>query len=248
MSRSTRSAAVLAALVALAPLQAWAQPLIADLSDHHIAITTGFAGTEVLIYGATEGEGDVAVIIRGPESPVMVRRKERRFGIWVNRRQVQFNNVPSFYRIAVNRPLDEIASAATRARFQMGLAHLRMPPVGTRPPVENAAFRAGLIRNRERSEQFAGESGRVSFLGPRLFRTRIYLPANVPPGQFTVEVLLLQGGQVVHAQTTPMLVGRSGLSAEVFDFAHRQPAFYGIIAVVIAVAAGWSASVAFRKS
>lgn len=246
MPRSV-SGAALAIMLLFAPLSAWAQPLIADLSDHLIRITTGFDGADVLVYGATEGEGDVVVIIRGPESSVMVRRKERRFGIWVNRRQVRFNNVPSFYRIASSRPLDEIASAATRTRFQMGLANLRMPMTGTRPSAETMDFRAGLIRNRERSEQFSNEPGRVSFLGPRLFRTRFLLPANVPPGQFTVEVLLLQSGQVVHGQTTPMLVGRSGLSAEVFDFAHRRPAFYGMIAVIIAVAAGWGASVAFRK-
>jgi uncharacterized protein (TIGR02186 family) len=242
------SSAVLAVALLLVPLRAWAQPLIADLSDHLIAITTGFSGTELLVYGATEGEGDVVVIVRGPISSVTVRRKERRFGIWINRRQVRFSNVPSFYRIASNRPLEDVASAATRTRFQMGLANLRMPMTGTRPSAEATEFRAGLLRNRENSGQFSNEAGRVSFLGPRLFSTRVLLPASVPPGQFTVEVLLLQSGQVVHGQTTPMLVSRSGLSAEVYDFAHRWPAFYGIIAVVIAVAAGWGASVAFRKS
>ena len=42
------------------------QPLVADLSAHEISITTGFSGTELLLFGATEGEGDVIVVIRGP--------------------------------------------------------------------------------------------------------------------------------------------------------------------------------------
>ena len=56
-----------ASLVALAVL-AWfgsvagarfaiAASLVADLSSHLIAITTGFTGTEVLLFGAKEGPG-----------------------------------------------------------------------------------------------------------------------------------------------------------------------------------------------
>ena len=40
-----------------------AQPLVADLSSHLISIRTDFVGTEVLLFGATEGEGDVIVEI-----------------------------------------------------------------------------------------------------------------------------------------------------------------------------------------
>ncbi len=35
-----------------------AAPLIADLSKHLVAITTGFAGTDVLLFGAIEDPGD----------------------------------------------------------------------------------------------------------------------------------------------------------------------------------------------
>jgi hypothetical protein len=41
------------------------QPLVADLSAHEISITTGFTGTELILFGATEGEGEVVVVVRG---------------------------------------------------------------------------------------------------------------------------------------------------------------------------------------
>ena len=34
-------------------------------------------------------------------------------------------------------------------------------------------------------------------------------------------------GQVVAAQTTPLFVSRAGVSAEVYEFAHREAALYG---------------------
>ena len=43
-----------------------AASLVADLSSHLIAITTGFTGTEVLLFGAKEGPGQVVMIVRGP--------------------------------------------------------------------------------------------------------------------------------------------------------------------------------------
>ncbi len=246
--RARAFALVAALLLALQPAAARAQQLVADLSEHLIAITTGFSGTDVLLFGATEGEGDVVVIVRGPESNAVVRRKSRVFGIWINTNQVTLTGVPAFYRVASSRPLGEIAPPQIRTRHQLGIENLRFGTQRQRTPAEIAEFRTGLLRNKERAGLFSADVGRVTFLGPRLFRARFQLPANVPTGTYTVETLLVQNGQVVAAQTTPMLVSKIGIGAEVFDFAHRHAAIYGILAVLVAVAAGWGASAVFRKS
>lgn len=235
-------------LAAAAAAPARAQPLIADLSSHLIAITTGFSGTEVLLYGATEGEGDVAVVLRGPEATTIVRRKRQIAGIWINRNQLTFGGAPAFYRVASSRPLEEIASPALRARHQLGVEFLRLAPNRPGSTEDVAAFRDGLVRNKVRQGLYALEAGRVSFLGARLFRTRVEFPSDVPTGSYTVEVLLIKGGQVVAAQTTPLFVSKIGVGADLFEFAHRYAAIYGVFAALIAVLAGWGAGTLFRKS
>ncbi|HEV3177595.1 MAG TPA: TIGR02186 family protein, partial [Stellaceae bacterium] len=47
-----------------------AQALVADLTNHLVAITTGFTGTSVVLFGATDGNGDVIVVVRGPERDI----------------------------------------------------------------------------------------------------------------------------------------------------------------------------------
>jgi uncharacterized protein (TIGR02186 family) len=89
--------------------------------------------------------------------------------------------------------------------------------------------------------------GQVAFLGERLFRTTVHFPANVPTGAYTVSVFLIRNGDVVSAQTTPLLVTKVGFSAEIFDFAQRQSLAYGLSAIVFAVFAGWLAGAIFRK-
>jgi len=225
----------------------FSQPLVADLSSHLIAITTGFAGTELLLFGAIEGEGDVVVVLRGPPADTVVRRKGRILGVWINRESVAFTGIPSFYRVASTRPLAEVAPPALRQSEQIGVDVLRPEPTRTMRPDRLEAFRDGLARNKQRVALWDPEPSPVTFLGPRLFRTTIRFPANVPTGLYDVKVLLIRDGRVISGQTTPMQVSKVGVGADLYDFAHREAALYGLCAVLIAVAAGWGASVAFRR-
>lgn len=224
-------------------------PLVADLSKHLVAITTGFTGTEALLFGATDGPGDVVVVVRGPEREEIVRRKDRTGPIWMNRDSMAFAGVPTFYHIAATRPLADIAAEGDFARHQIGLEHLRLTPVEADRSVELAKdFRAALIRIKQSQGLYGGEIGEVSILGNQLFRTEVRFPANVPVGAYIVEVFLFRQGQVVSAQTTPLVVGKTGVGADIYDFAHEQAALYGMIAVLLAALVGWAAAAAFRKT
>ena len=248
MRRAALAVLLLAGLLARAE-PARATPLIADLSEHLVAITTGFAGTKVLLFGAIDSAGDVVVIVRGPDERVVMHRKSRLVGIWVNTASMTFDEAPSFYAIASSRPLDEIAGPAVRARNEMGVDHLRIELPRAKAS-ENIAreWRAALIRNKQRENLYSQDLGRVTFLGNQLFRADVYFPANVPTGTYQVQTYLLRDGVVVSAQTTPLIVSKIGAEAEIFDFAHNNSAAYGIIAILIALVAGWLAHVAFRRA
>lgn len=225
----------------------WAQQMVADLSSHLIAITTGFTGTEVVLFGATDGVGDVAIIVNGPRLPAIVRRKERVLGMWMNTDSVRFSQAPSYHSVATSRPLGQIVGKTALERQQIGEPQLQLDPQETLDPQELAAFRAALIRNKQRAGLYGSSVGAVSFLGDRLFRTNIYFPANVPTGLYNVEALLIRDGEVVSAQTTPLVVSKVGFSADVYDMARHRPITYGVLAVLGAVAAGWVAGAAFRR-
>lgn len=227
-----------------------AQDLVADLSDHVIAINTGFTGTKVLLFGATEGEGDVAVVVRGPGDRATVREKDRVAGIWLNHASLKFNGVPGFYAVASSKPLEQLAPPPVLERAGIGLKYLQLTVSDDdreAGPEVIAAFRDALIRGMQRSGLYVVDTGQISFLGGRLFRTRIEFPANVPTGQYQVETYLFRGGQVVDAQTTPLIVGKVGMGAEIYEFAQDEPALYGLAAIIVAVASGWLASVVFRR-
>lgn len=221
--------------------------LVADLSAHLVAITTGFTGTKVLLFGTTGGTGDVVVVVRGPENAEAVRRKGRKAGIWVNEAEMIFEEVPSYYVVAARRPLSEFLPERVAEREQIGIRNLRVKPPENANPAEVESFRAALIRNKQKASLYSIQPQPISFLGNRLFRTDMYFPANAPVGTYLVRVFLLQDGEVVSAEITPLVVSKIGFEAGVFDFAHRHSLAYGVLAILIAVVAGWTASVAFHK-
>jgi len=227
---------------------ACAQPLVADLTTHLIAITTGFTGASVVLFGAIETPGDVAVVVRGPGRAVTVRRKSRVAGIWVNSEEVTFANVPSFYFVAASRPLEEIVSPATATFYHLGVPNLEIKPEGTTTPDIADEFATALARRQQQARLFPNSSRKVSFIGERLFRTTIEFPSNVPTGTYLVQVFLIRDKDVVSGQTTPLVVSKVGLDADVFGLAGRQPALYGAIAVLTAMMAGWLASLPFRSA
>jgi uncharacterized protein (TIGR02186 family) len=224
-----------------------AEPLIADLSESVVKITTGFTGTKVLLFGAIKEEGKIVVIIEGPRHPLAVRRKQRIAGIWINRTEVEFTDVPSFYQVLSSDPLEDWLPLQTRDLYQIGVEYLRFDPKTNVGPAEAARFREALIRNMQRIGRYGVLEGNVTVLGGQLFRADLYLPANLPTGFYSIEVMLIKDGDVKSIQATPLLVTKSGLGAEVFDMAYSYPALYGVLAIVVAILAGLGANAIFRK-
>jgi len=243
--RSLALLLLVAANLAAAPGRA--SELVADISDHLVAVTTGFVGTRLLLFGAIEDAGEVIVVTRGPDQVEAVRRKERIAGIWVNTDEQSFTGVPAFYALAASAPLADIASEAELRRNEIGLATLRLAPAPGATEADVQRFREALLRLKVSEGLYSGAPARVEFLGSRLFRADIVLPANVPTGVYRVTVYLLREGSVVSAQTTPLIVSKIGIGASIAAFALQESAAYGLLAIVLALFAGWAAGLAFRR-
>lgn len=256
MRRATYIALVLL-VVGLAGAPAFAQtderasatrsPLVADLSEDLIAITTGFIGTEVLLFGATEGAGDIVVVIRAPESEVVVRRKTRVGGVWINADNMTFAGVPGFYHVAASRPLGELLPREVLEREQIGAENIGVRPLTSSSEQDVDAFFQALVRNKQRVGLFNATLGEIRFLGDRLFRTQVRFPSSVPTGAYSATVYLVKNGEIIARTETPLQIRKTGFEANVFEFANQHGAFYGAIAILIALLAGWLAGIVFRN-
>ena len=233
----------------------WAYPvqsstLVADLDLDQVSITIDFNGENLLLFGAVSGEtaSDIIVILKGPDVPIALRKKERASGIWMNKQTIVWQNAPSFYHIFSNRKLDKVLSKDQQVRLRIGAEHIGLRNSEVMLDKEKAkAWRSALTRNMAERGLWKLNERNVSIMRGALFRAPVYLPANIVPGEYEVRVLHVQNNQLVAEDTTYISVAKTGIGAMIYAFAHDYSIFYGSFAVCFAAFAGWLAAAAFRK-
>lgn len=229
------------------------ETVVAGLSQTRVAITTAFSGSEIFVYGAIKrmapppGEPlDVVVTVTGPLQPVVVRRKERKFGIWVNGEAVTIDSAPSFYAVATTRPFREAISWTDDMRYRVGLDQL-VRLIGTPRDLEYPEeYRQAAIRLRRDAGLYTELPGRVKLTEDTLFETQIQLPANLVEGDYRARIFLMRDRRVVDVFEDSIQVRKVGLERWIYTMAHEHSALYGLGSIVLALWAGWAASAVFR--
>ncbi len=254
MKPSWRIAVLLLASAIAASAEA--EELTIALSTQKVEITSNFAGGEVTLFGVIEPgvfqprrpRGyDIAVTLLGPPENVVVRRKDRVLGVWINRASKPVG-APSFYALRSSAPTAAIAEQDILRELALGLDNFpfayRGKVIVKDPLVEE--FRTAYLRLKSEAVLFT-EAPDVAFIGELIFRTTISLPANIPVGRYTATVHLFSGGAHLADAQESLSVARIGAERLMFDFSRNQSLIYGLIAVGLALFVGWLGGVIFRR-
>lgn len=235
-------------------MPAGAETIVAGLSQAQVEITANFSGEEILVYGAVRRDApppggpplEVIVTVEGPQAPLVVRKKARVWGIWVNAEAVSVDEAPSFYAISSTGPLAQVLSETEDLRNQITIPRA-IRAVGIASEAMNApGFVDALIRLRQEDGRYALNEGGVTLTDQTLFRADVALPSNLTEGAYRVRLFLTRGGVVVDAQERAIEVKKEGLERWIFNLSRQQPLAYGVLSLLIALIAGWAASAVFR--
>ena len=228
--------------------------LITDISQRRIDIVYTFRGAELLVFGAIQyPRGSVpdeppglAIVVRGPPVPITVRKKARVAGIWINTDSVRFETAPGFYAVATSAPIAKLVDERTAAIYEIGVSNLQLSPASGNSSAETSEFEQGLIDLRRRSGLFAEHEGDVGVTQNVLYRARIAIPSAVPVGDYSAEIFLIRRGKVIAHSTTPISIDKSGFERLVFVFSREYGLWYGLLAVALALLAGWLSGLIVR--
>jgi uncharacterized protein (TIGR02186 family) len=244
---------------AFASKPARAERLIVSVSNHRVTVTPNYSGEELVLFGSVEKDAntpaghnsyDLVVTVIGPRADMVTRRKERKFGIWINTDYREFIQVPTYLALFSNRPFEAIASSEVERRQQLGLNNVLLTQrVGTdyADVVPNDAFRSAFVRLRMEHGLYREETSAVTFLTPTLFRTGIPLPAEVPIGTYQVEIKLFSEGALITRTDTAFDIVKVGFEQFVATTARQDGLIYGLVTAFMALMTGWMASIVFRK-
>ena len=237
-------------------LMAQAKPvLVPDVSARRIEIRYSFTGAQLLLFGAIlyprgrvpEDVPDIAVVLRGPVEPILVREKQKIAGIWMNAESERFRSAPAFYAVASSKPIAQLVDERTAAIYEIGLQNLQLSPGTGAQPEKFRRFEAGLIDLRRRSGAYYENPRGVEISEGVLYRARISIPSQVPVGTYTAETFLIRDGRVLAVATRDIEIGKSGFERWVELVARRHEFLYGLAAVPMSVGLGWAAAMVFRR-
>ncbi|CAA9506657.1 MAG: Transmembrane protein co-occuring with sulfite exporter TauE/SafE [uncultured Sphingomonas sp.] len=247
----------LLAVAVLAPLLvATDKPvLVPDISARQVQIRYSFTGAQLLLFGAIvypagrapSRPADIAVVLRGPVEPILVREKQKIAGIWMNADSNRFRSAPAFYAVASSRPIADLVDERTAAIYELGLDNLQLSPGGGALPEKERRFEAGLLDLRRREGLYSQNPRGVEISERVLYRATMAIPSQVPVGTYTAETFLIDRGKVLAAATRDIEIDKSGFERFVAIAARRYEFLYGLNAVALSLFLGWAAAALFRR-
>lgn len=249
-----------ARILVIVGLAAWAaapgvagEQIVAGLSKDNVQITANFDGSSILIYGAIKRDAPapqtppaVIITVAGPDTPVIVRKKEHVVGIWINGETVNVKSAPSFYAVESSGPLKTSLTKTDDQRYRVSLPY-QIDTTGIAAQTSDPqAFLDGLMRVRTDGGLYRVGEGSVQVVDDTLFRADVSLPSNLVEGAYIVRMFITRNGEVVDHKDLTLEVRKAGLERFLYRLSVNQPLIYGLISLIIAAFAGWFASFAFR--
>ena len=256
--RSARPALAGLLLALGATPAAAAEKLVSSLSDHVIQITSSFVGTKLVLFGIVErdaegpprrGSYDIVATVKGPPQVLVVRRKARVAGIWVNADSRTFVQVPSYLAVLSNRPIEAIVPLDVARRLQLGVRRTLLPQqIGpdTADVVRDDPFRSAFLKLQEDRGLYVEKIGAINFQAS-LYSGSIPIPAGAPIGTYTVDLKLFADGAQIASSTEAFDIVKEGFEQFVAESAVNHGLLYGLTAAGMALLTGWLAAVMFRR-
>jgi hypothetical protein len=217
-----------------------------------IRIGSFFSGGQVTVRGVVP-EGDrVALRILGPRGQLVLMKKGRVGGLWMNVGQVAFQNVPQVYLLWTSGRLSSLGTEPDLQAWKLDYASMLSGTLPQRNREEEARLIRELIQLKEEDRLYQINEGTVQIkpLEPGAWEqvdAVLSLPAKIEAGSYFLEMIAFKEGKgrLIHSST--LEVKLAGFPALVSAFSARQGLWYGILAVIIATLSGLLIGIVFSS-
>ena len=220
-----------------------------DISENNIKIETNFIGKEVIIFGILNDDQETIMTIKGPEKNALIQKKERILGFWFNTKKITYNQIPSIFFIASSSEIEDILPTSTIIKEELSFDYLLENKTSQRNFISDVSldtWKDNFVRIKKSKNLF--KEYNVENIDNKLFQTRIFFPAKSIPGEYKVNVYQIEDNLILNNKEKIITLKKSGIGSQIYNFAHKNAAAYGLFAIIFAVLSGFIAATLFRRS
>ena len=220
-----------------------------DISENNIKIETNFIGKEVIIFGILNDDQETIMTIKGPEKNAVIQKKERILGFWFNTKKITYNQIPSIFFIASSNEIEDILPTSTIIKEELSFDYLLENKTSQRNFISDISldtWMSNFVRIKKNKNLF--KEYEIENIDNKLFQTRIFFPAKSIPGEYKVNVYQIKDNLILNNKEKVITLKKSGIGNQIYNFAHKNAAAYGLFAIIFAVLSGFLAATLFRRS
>jgi hypothetical protein len=215
-----------------------------------IGVGLFYKGASVHVEGVIPAGYDAAILCRGQESSVELKRKGKVGGfLWMNVAEVVFEDVPSLYLLSTSSALAKLAPPSVLEELEVGYPALESRALRSSARTAQEGDFREFLKLKESEKLYSYEVGRMNFEprpdGAIHVSAECWLPTKAPWGEYEVRLFGFEAGRGELLGTERLQLGPVGVTARVSALATRHGLLYGILAVLIALGVGLLTGLAF---
>jgi uncharacterized protein (TIGR02186 family) len=227
--------------------------LTTEVTPQNIPINLFYHGAKLNIKGESNAGDDLIIRISSEPMDAHMKFKGKAAGLfWMKMGDISFEHVPGVYLVASTGNLDNLLQKDELVKEGIGFEAIKASAKveTSAPDMDAGRWIEEFVKFKQAENLYRiqeGEITRPQGTSGNQYQLDIDWPFQAAPGTYSIEVLEVQDGKVTDRSETSLTVARSGIVAQLSNLAFNQPAVYGIIAIVVAMASGFAVGALFKK-
>ena len=227
--------------------------LTTEVTPRNIPINILYHGAQLTIAGESEANNDLIIRIQTEPREAHMKFKGKAAGLfWMKMGDMSFEHVPAAYLLFTSKSLESLLPVDERIKEGIGYESIKEHTVmsSSAEGMDPERWIAEFIKFKKAEHLYQIQEGSITRPGgvqDSKYQLDIKWPYQAAPGTYNIEVLAVRDGKVVDRAETSLTVERTGIVAKLSDLAFNHAAIYGIIAIVVAMFAGFAVGALFKK-
>jgi uncharacterized protein (TIGR02186 family) len=224
-------------------------PITCEVIPDVVSINSFYHGAKLVITGKSDPKDEIIIMISSPVGESSLKYMGKAAGLfWMKVGDMEFKPVSNVYLVYTTGKLEGITSPDERMKRRLGYDALKsqVEIASSKGSVDKERWFNEFIKFKEKDRLYGINEGVVVKDNQGGYSLNVNWPYQAPPETYTIEAFAVRDGAAYAKATQELIIKKTGIVNLLSDLAFKNAAIYGLIAIIIAMAAGLVVGLIFK--